>query len=297
MRPGGPSTSEADNAILICHALTGRRPRHRRWTAAPTRRRAGGLESSGPDAASTPNDGSSCAQTSIGVARGARARHRSIPQRAALRFELSRRSRIATSCGRQAMPRRSPRNRAWFSVIGGSMGGMTVSNGRPCTPIGFVRSLRSRRRWPPARNRSHGRRWDVWRSPTIGGSTTATTTTGRQDRATGWPLPARSPHPLSKRRRVRRAFRPRSDRSARPFDWWGRFQIEGYLDHHGKKFPHRFDANSISSSIGRWTSMTSDGAGRLDEGDGRVSRAGDDRFGYERFPLSRPTSRPRSRRF
>ena len=28
------------------------------------------------------------------------------------------------------------------------------------------------------------------------------------------------------------------------FDTWGRFQIEGYLDHHGKKFPSRFDANS-----------------------------------------------------
>ena len=28
------------------------------------------------------------------------------------------------------------------------------------------------------------------------------------------------------------------------FDWWGRFQVEGYLDHHGQKFPHRFDANS-----------------------------------------------------
>ena len=28
------------------------------------------------------------------------------------------------------------------------------------------------------------------------------------------------------------------------FDLWGRFQVEGYLDHHGKKFPHRFDANS-----------------------------------------------------
>ncbi|MBT8207540.1 MAG: homoserine O-acetyltransferase [Acidimicrobiales bacterium] len=28
------------------------------------------------------------------------------------------------------------------------------------------------------------------------------------------------------------------------FDSWGRFQVEGYLDHHGKKFPHRFDANS-----------------------------------------------------
>ncbi|MGI9606689.1 MAG: homoserine O-acetyltransferase MetX [Acidimicrobiales bacterium] len=28
------------------------------------------------------------------------------------------------------------------------------------------------------------------------------------------------------------------------FDQWGRFQVEGYLDHHGKKFPTRFDANS-----------------------------------------------------
>lgn len=28
------------------------------------------------------------------------------------------------------------------------------------------------------------------------------------------------------------------------FDQWGRFQVEGYLDHHGKKFAQRFDANS-----------------------------------------------------
>jgi len=28
------------------------------------------------------------------------------------------------------------------------------------------------------------------------------------------------------------------------FDPWGRFQVEAYLDHHGKKFPTRFDANS-----------------------------------------------------
>ena len=28
------------------------------------------------------------------------------------------------------------------------------------------------------------------------------------------------------------------------FDPWGRFQIEAYLDHHGRKFPSRFDANS-----------------------------------------------------
>ena len=28
------------------------------------------------------------------------------------------------------------------------------------------------------------------------------------------------------------------------FDVWDRFQVEGYLDHHGKKFPARFDANS-----------------------------------------------------
>lgn len=28
------------------------------------------------------------------------------------------------------------------------------------------------------------------------------------------------------------------------FDVWDRFQVEGYLDHHGKKFPSRFDANS-----------------------------------------------------
>ena len=28
------------------------------------------------------------------------------------------------------------------------------------------------------------------------------------------------------------------------FDSWGRFNVESYLDYHGQKFPHRFDANS-----------------------------------------------------
>lgn len=28
------------------------------------------------------------------------------------------------------------------------------------------------------------------------------------------------------------------------FGVWGRFQVEAYLDHHGRKFPERFDANS-----------------------------------------------------
>ncbi|MFT7473101.1 MAG: homoserine O-acetyltransferase [Verrucomicrobiales bacterium] len=28
------------------------------------------------------------------------------------------------------------------------------------------------------------------------------------------------------------------------FGQWGRFQVEAYLDHHGNKFPYRFDANS-----------------------------------------------------
>lgn len=28
------------------------------------------------------------------------------------------------------------------------------------------------------------------------------------------------------------------------FDTWGRFMVESYLDHHGQKFAHRFDANS-----------------------------------------------------
>lgn len=133
----------------------------------------------------------------------------------------------------------------WFSIIGGSMGGMAVlewatmypDRVRSIAPIATAMAASAQQiAW------SAVGRLAIANDPHFNGGDYYDQDQGP---ATGLAIAREIGfiHYRSDEEWRKRFGREPLDRLDR-FDSWGRFNIESYLDHHGKKFPHRFDANS-----------------------------------------------------
>jgi len=133
----------------------------------------------------------------------------------------------------------------WFSIVGGSMGGMTVlewaamypSRVRSIAPIATTLAATPQQIGWSAVGRlaiandpwfNNGDYYELEQGPGNG------LAVAREIALI---------HYRSDEEWTQRFGRSPLDRLDR-FDPWGRFQVEAYLDHHGKKFPYRFDANS-----------------------------------------------------
>ncbi len=133
----------------------------------------------------------------------------------------------------------------WFSVIGGSMGGMAVLEWAAMYPD-RVRSIA-----PIATTLAASPQQIAWSA--VGRLAIANDQwfnggdyyDQQHGPANGLAVAREIAliHYRSDQEWVERFGREPLDRLDR-FDPWGRFQVEAYLDHHGKKFPYRFDANS-----------------------------------------------------
>lgn len=133
----------------------------------------------------------------------------------------------------------------WFSVVGGSMGGMAVLEWAAMYPA-RVRSIA-----PIATNLAATPQQIAWSAvgrlaiandPHFAGGDYYE---NEQGPGTGLAIAREIAfiHYRSDAEWNDRFGREPLDRLDR-FDSWGRFQVEAYLDHHGGKFPQRFDANS-----------------------------------------------------
>lgn len=133
----------------------------------------------------------------------------------------------------------------WFSVVGGSMGGMAVLEWAAMYPE-RVRSIA-----PIATTLAASPQQIAWSA--VGRLAIANDQWFNggdyydQPRGPGNGLAVAREialiHYRSDQEWAERFGRKPHDRLDR-FDPWGRFEVESYLDHHGRKFPHRFDANS-----------------------------------------------------
>lgn len=133
----------------------------------------------------------------------------------------------------------------WFSVVGGSMGGMAVLEWAAMYPE-RVRSIA-----PVATTLAASPQQIAWSA--VGRLSIANDQwfnggdyyDQAQGPANGLAIAREIAliHYRSDEEWVERFGRKPHDRLDR-FDLWGRFEIESYLDHHGRKFPYRFDANS-----------------------------------------------------
>ena len=133
----------------------------------------------------------------------------------------------------------------WFSVIGGSMGGMAVLEWAAMYPD-QVRSIA-----PIATALAASPQQIAWSA--VGRLTIANDPhfnngdyydqTDGPGRGLAIAREIALIHYRSDAEWTERFGRDPLDRLDR-FDAWGRFMVESYLDHHGRKFPSRFDANS-----------------------------------------------------
>lgn len=241
----GELNEAAENAILICHALTG--------DAHVTGSTTGGTYTAegwwsrivGPGCAIDTNEWFVVCVNTIGGCQGSsgpasidpgtgRPYGSSFPQ-------VTNRDIVRT----QACLGEELGIERWFNIIGGSMGGMTVlewaamypDRVRSIAPIATALAASPQQiAW------SAVGRLAIMNDPWFSGGDYY-----GQEKGPGNGLALAREialiHYRSDAEWVERFGRNTIDRLD-SFDWWGRFQVEGYLDHHGRKFPHRFDANS-----------------------------------------------------
>ena len=133
----------------------------------------------------------------------------------------------------------------WFSVVGGSMGGMTVLEWAALYPE-HVRSIApiatALAASPQQIAWSAVGRLSIANDPNFNGGDYYAQEEG-PGRGLAIAREIALIHYRSDQEWTQRFGRDPLDRLDK-FDSWGRFMVESYLDHHGQKFPGRFDANS-----------------------------------------------------
>ena len=241
----GSLNDEGDNAILICHALTG--DAHVTGGGTAGTYTAGGWWSRivGPGLAIDTDEWFVVCANTIGGCQGSTGP-------ASIRPETG---RPYGSSFPQVTNRDIVRTQAiladhlhvdrWFSIIGGSMGGMTALEWAAMYP-NRVRSI-----VPVATSLAASAQQIAWSA--VGRLAIANDPWFKngdyyeQEEGPGKGLALAREialiHYRSDSEFSERFGRDPIDR-VENFTWWDRFQVEGYLDHHGEKFPMRFDANS-----------------------------------------------------
>ena len=240
----GTLNSDASNAILICHALTG--DAHVTGGEGGTYTAQGWWSRIvGPDCAVDTNTWFVVCANVLGGCQGstgpasidpATGKHygSSFPQ-TSTRDIVSSQARLADHLGIET----------WFCVVGGSMGGMAVLEWaamyphrvRSIAPIASALQASAQQiGWSAAG------RLAIQNDPHFNGGDYYDTDEG-PGRGLALAREIALIHYRSDQEWRTRFHREPLDRLD-TFERWGRFQVEGYLDHHGKKFPYRFDANS-----------------------------------------------------
>ena len=242
----GELDEDGDNAILICHALSGDATSLRARTRGASTNPAGGRSWSAPARPSTRTSTSSSAATcsAAAPARPDRVRSTRPPRRPTGCDSRSSPSRTWSTCRPRLLDRLGVEK--LLAVVGGSMGGMQAlawterypERVRTCigvatTPRLGAQAIAFQRGGPPG----HPRRSRTSR---------AATTTVARSRATGSSIARMIGHITylsdeSMHEKFGRRLRHRDDLA---FDFVTEFEVESYLAHQGRKFVERFDANT-----------------------------------------------------
>ena len=225
--PGAGETEDGDNAVLVCHALTGSADVDRWWARL-----------FGPGRALDPERDFVVCSNVLGSCYGTTGPTSPHPAaRRAWGGRLPRRSPSATWCGSRRALCDALGVRQLALVIGGSLGGMQVLEWALLFPDRVERSRRSPSRRATRPGASGSPRRNARRSsPTRAGAADTTP-------------PATAPRPGSPPRgmiamctyRSQASFEARFGRRGRA---GGPFAIESYLRHQGAQLVDRFDANT-----------------------------------------------------